>query len=56
MKPTEIKGILTSFKATGGKLILKVRQNMHFIQRQKDEAVYTKASYRDWETDRKSVV
>ena len=43
MKPTEIKGILTSFKATGGKLILKVRQNMHFIQRQKDEAVYARA-------------
>ena len=43
MKPTEIKELLTSFKATGGRLILKVRQNMHFIQRQKDEAVYAKA-------------
>ena len=43
MKPTEIKELLTSFKATGGRLILKVRQNMHFIQRQKDEAVYARA-------------
>ena len=43
MKPTKIKELLTGFKATGGRLILKVRQNMHFIQREKDEAVYARA-------------
>lgn len=43
MDKEQIKNAIRQFKAVRGKLILKVRQNMHYIQKEKDIAVYDKA-------------
>lgn len=43
MNKEQIKNAIVKFKALRGRLILKVRQNMHYIQKEKDIAVYDKA-------------
>jgi len=40
MNKEQIRNAIVKFKAVRGKLILKVRQNMHYIQKQRDETVY----------------
>ena len=43
MTKEQIKNAITKFRAVRGRLILKIRQNMHYIQKEKDIAVYDKA-------------
>lgn len=43
MTKEQIVNTIKQFKAVKGKLILKIRQNMHYIQKEKDIAVYDKA-------------
>lgn len=43
MNKEQIVNTIKQFKAVRGKLILKIRQNMHYIQKEKDIAVYDKA-------------